>query len=313
MKICLMLISMLTILLFGGCNMFPKTPSNTILPDQNTQEDIKKAREIIKDSSNSIKDSSGEIVKEAEIIKEETTQVGGKVPSEVKMIIDPHLVKVQESSTAIIKEAHKIDKATAILFSTDNILLTVSGKVDKTEDALKTVEKERDAAAMARDKAIEERDSQMHKALRWLIVGCIVLAGLFGVLFVFYGSKLGLMGAAACVVVMAMAIFVEAYFAYLAIFGGVIVIGLIGVVGYNMWVQKKALKECVDTVEVAKDNLAPETRNKLFGGNNETGIMDSIQSKTTMDLVKKAKIKISTGLWNYAKVHKSKINGNSNL
>jgi hypothetical protein len=109
---------------------------------------------------------------------------------------------------------------------------------------------------------------------------------------------------AICVVVMSVAIFVETYFIYLVIAGGLILLGLVGVLVWNISIQKRAFKEVVETVEIAQENLPEEARNKLFGGNGETGIMKGLQNQNTMNLVQKQKQKMSN-LWHYAKANKN--------
>jgi hypothetical protein len=99
---------------------------------------------------------------------------------------------------------------------------------------------------------------------------------------------------------MSIAIFVETYFIYLVIGGGIILLGLVGFVIYNIIIQKRAFKEVVDTVEVAQSQMSDSARTRLFGGEEETGVMDTIQSPSTMELVKKEKAKMSN-LWSFSK------------
>ena len=161
--------------------------------------------------------------------------------------------------------------------------------------------KERDDLTIALEKAEEARDSALHKMLQWLIIGCIVGCGAFIVLFFYTGSKGGLVAAGGCGVVLIIAIFVNKYIVYLAIGGGVLLLIMAGLLLYNIYIKNKAFKEVVDTVEVAQDNMTEENIDKIFGKNGQTGIMDSIQSKSTMELVKKEKTKMAS-LWSYAKV-----------
>ncbi len=289
MKRYLMPLVIVILLFSNGCDWFGGYKSPTVTPNLNTKNDITKAQEIISESSENIKNASSEIVDEAENIKTETTKVN-------TTNIDPFLTKIQEHSDSIISETNKISKAVAILESSQNLLNNASEKVGNIEDALKGLEKERDDLK----KKLKEKDSEMDRILTYIIVGCVILAGLFGVFFVFYGNKIGLVGAAGCAVVMAVAIFVKTYFMYLAIFGGVIIVALIGGLVYTVIIRKRAFKQVVDTVEVVKDNMPAETKTKLFGGEGETGIMDTIQTNATMKLIKAEKAKIGK-LWDYAK------------
>lgn len=286
----------------SGCSMLCKTmgifcQESTEIPVLNIQGDIKETQEIIKENSIIIKKISGNVEKEAQSINKETTKIQEKIPEEIKPEIDPHLDSIKNSSNSIVDNTKKIDEVIINLSSASTVLDKTNKKVKTKNEVLFKLKKER-------DDAIKAKDEQIHKILRWLIVGCVVGTGAFGVLFVLHGSKAGMIGAVMCATVLVIAIFVEKYFAYLAIVGGGIIIGLVGILIYNIIIRKRAFKEVVNTVEVAQDNMEEGTRDKIFGGKEETGIMDGIQSKSTMVLVKKEKNKMSN-LWSYAKNKKN--------
>jgi hypothetical protein len=199
-----------------------------------------------------------------------------------------------------LKDTTIINKAAAELVSAESLLENASDKVSITEDALDDMTTERDAALKALAKAEADRDSALHSAVRWLILASIVGAGALGVFGFMYNSKMCLTLAGVCIVVMSIAIFVETYFIYLVIGGGIILLGLVGFVIYNIIIQKRAFKEVVDTVEVAQSQMSDSARTRLFGGEEETGVMDTIQSPSTMELVKKEKAKMSN-LWSFSK------------
>lgn len=307
MKTKLFIILMLSMLVFNsGCktmcdNFGIFCPKSLITkPEFNTQEDINEAQKTIKESSDTIKEATNNISKEATNINQEANRAQDKVPIAIKPQIAPHIASIKQSSNNIMKDTNKINKANAELSGAKSLLDDIEKKVITTEKALDILAKERDDAVISRNKAEADRDSALHKSIRWLILGSIVGAGALGIFGLMYGNKLSLTLSATCIVIMSIAIFVETYFLYLAIGGGVILLGLVGVLIYNIIIQKRAFSEVVNTVEIAKDNLSEENRNKLFGGKNETGIMDSIQRKSTMEEVKKEKNKISI-LWKYAK------------
>jgi hypothetical protein len=307
MKNKIILYVLLGLIFFGGCDMmcnklglFCPTGPPSQKPELEIQKDITKVEETIEDSSATIKKASGDIKEEADNINEETTEVQSKIPNEAKEIIIPHLDSIKGSSGIIIENTAKIDTATTELASANKVLKGAGVKISTTEKALDDIVKERDRALAAKIKAEEERDSALHKAIRWLILACIVGAGACGVFGFMYGSKACLTASIVCIVIMSVAIFVETYFVYLVIGGGVILLGLLGMLAYNIIIQKKAFKEVVETVEITKDSLPEEEKEKLFGKKHNTGIMDSLQSKETMALVKEEKSKISN-LWNYSK------------
>lgn len=310
MKTKLLTLIIILMIMCSGCDMacdklgwFCPDPINP--PEYNITEDINNAQKTIEKSAATIDKSTDEIRKETIKIDKETTQVKDKIPQEIKPIIVPHLNVITESSQTIKDETIEINKATAKLTAANSLLENAEQKVITTEEALDTITKERDKAIIAQRKAEEARNSALHKAVRWLILASIVGAGALGVFGFMYNSKMCLTLAAVCIVVMSIAIFVETYFIYLVIGGGVILLGLVGVLAWNIIIQKRAFKEVVDTVEITKENLSLEKKEELFGKNGQTGIMDSIQSHSTIDIVKKEKSKMSS-LWSYAKTNGDK-------
>ncbi len=293
------LLSIVIILLCSGCWGEQQT-EQTNLPDFHAGKDVSQAQEVIDNSTKEIKTATTDITQATQLIREEANKTKGKIPPEVKKQIDPYLDKINESSISIDKNTQIINTAVAELAGAGSLLTNAGEKISNIETALDDVTGERDAALTKLEKLENDRDASLHKALRYLIVGCILLTGVFAVLFVLHGSKFGLTGAAICAVVCAIAIFVEAYFIYVAIAGGLILLGLIGALVYQIIVRNRAFKEVVDTVEVAQDSLDPAAKDRLFGGNGETGMMDTIQSPGTMALVKKEKEKMGN-LWSYVK------------
>jgi hypothetical protein len=276
----------------------PDPPSNK--PEVNTVEDIQETQKIIKESSETIEKASGEIADEANKIIIEANEAKGKIPKEAKAEIAPHIDSIKESSTAILEDTTTINKASAKLVAAQSLLDSAGKKVVIVEDALDKMAEERDSALEAKRKAEADRDSALHKTLQWLIVGCIVGCGAFIVLFFYTGSKGGLFAAGGCGLVLIIAIFVNMYIVWLAIGGGVLLLLMVGWLLYNIYIKNKAFKEIVDTVEIAKSNLPSDKKAELFGGKGQTGIMDGLQSKSTMNLIQKEKSKMSS-LWLYAK------------
>jgi len=298
MKACLLSTSLLIVLLCGGCNLFKRPP--TTIPELNTIKDIFQAQKTIEKSTTEIKAATSDIIKETQSIKNETNKTKTKVTLLDRKKIEPHLNKIDESSVTIEKNIQEINTTVAGLSSATILLNNAGEKITNIEEALKKVGEERENAIKARDKAIQDKNSQLHKTLQWIIVGCIVFAGIFIVLFIMHGSKFGLTGSAICIVICSISIFIQTYFIYVVIAGGFILLGLISLLVYNIIIKNKAFREVINTVEVTQDNLSLEDREKLFGGKGETGIMDTIQSRSTMNLIKKEKSRMSN-LWEYAK------------
>ncbi|GAF84698.1 unnamed protein product [marine sediment metagenome] len=302
MKTKLFIISILIIFIVssGGCgymckkfNLFCDDPTG--IPVLNIEKDVEKTQKTIKENTTIIKESSDNIIKETESITKEADEAQRKIPQDIKPEIDPHIDSIKESSNSIANNTERINKANINLLTTNSTLEEVKKKAKTSDKILLKITEER-------DEAIKAKNDQMQKMLRWVIVASIIGAGGLGVFGFMYGNRLSLTLSLVCIVVMSIAIFVSTYLIYIIIFGGIILIALIGLLVYNIIAQKKAFKEVVDTVEIAQKNMPTEARTKLFGGKGQTGIMDGIQSKTTMGMVQKEKNKMSN-LWMYAKVN----------
>jgi len=308
MKTKLLLLIIISILFCSGCGGWFQRGSTTI-PEFNITKDINEAQKTINQSTTIIDKSTNSIIKETVKIDEETTQVKDKIPKEIKPDVNPHLNNISESSNIIKKDTLEINRATANLSSANSLLENAEQKAIVTEGTLNKIIRERDNAINAQKRAEEARDSALHKAVRWLILASIVASAGLGVFGFMYESKLSLTLSATCIVIMSVAIFIETYFIVVVIFGGIVLIGLIGALVWNIIIQKRAFSEIVNTVEIAQDNLSEEAKNKIFGGEGEQGLMKKVQSKETMELVKKEKSKLGS-LWEYAK---DKANGNNEV
>ncbi len=275
----------------------PKPITNN--PEFNIVEDIDNAQNIIEKSSNSIKESSNSIKVAANSINKETNEAQEKIPEESKSQIGPHLNSIKKSTNIIIGDSQKIDKANVELVGAKSLLNNAKQKVIITKGVLDKITIERDNALAAQKKAEEDRDSALHKAIRWLILASIVGAGALGIFGFMYQSKLCLTLSAVCIVIMSIAIFVETYFLVIVILGGVILLGLIVALIWNVIVQKKAFSQVVKTVEATKTGLSKDKKEELFGKDGQTGIMDKIQDKGTMIMISREKSKMP--LWNTMK------------
>ncbi len=296
MKTKLVSIILLLIMLISstGCNFMckkvgwfcPERPTEN--PNYQIIKDLNAVEDTIDSSTDIIGLATKDIKREADSITKEATEVQDKVPAEVI----PAINSIKKSSDIIKEDATKIEKASAKLIESKAILKTAEKKVSITQDALDKIEKER-------DEAIEARDSALHKTLQWIIAGCVIGCGAFIALFFFTGNKGGIISAGGCGLVLVIAIFVDMYISWLAISGGILLIVMVGWLLYNIYIKNKAFKEIVDTVEVTKTGLTSDKKEEIFGKDGEIGLMNKIQSPSTINLVKKEKSKMS--LWNSMK------------
>jgi hypothetical protein len=251
-------------------------------------------------NTSTIDEASKDIKEKATSIDNTADKIEDNLPEENRTKVGPYVVSIKENSELIIQNTERIDQASSAIKSTSTELKEIKTKVKELGAALAKTIKER-------DKAIEEKNSQFARMLRWLILACIVGAGLSMAAFIMYGSKAGMTGAAVCGIVLAVALAVQTYLVYLAIAGAILLAGLIGYIIYQAYIQRKALKETIDTVELTKNNLSAKKKAQLFGAvKGETGIMDSLQSPTTMKLIEKERNHLSP-LWNFSKRHKDDV------
>jgi len=292
------IVLMMVILLCStGCQNLIKKEDPAVFT---TGTNISDASTAVDEGTEKIKVSTEEIKAQAQDIFQEATMAESKVSPSNKTKVSPHLEEIKTSSTKIVEQTNNIDRATVKLVTAKDLLGRAEEQANAMQDEIDVLQEEKNLAIEQRDKAIEDKNSAIQRTLRWVIVGCIFGIGIFAVVFFVYGSKIGLVGAGASAVILAVASFVEKYFVYLALAGGGIALVVVGILLYTIFVSKRGLREVIETVELAQDNMTKEAREKLFGKTGETGMMNEIQSKTTMDIVRREKQRLSN-LWNYAK------------
>ncbi len=95
------------------------------------------------------------------------------------------------------------------------------------------------------------------------------------------GSSKGLQFMAACLLVLSLIIGITKYSAIIA---AITMIGTVGLMGYSMWIRKKAIKEVVQGVQEVRSITSDDT--------NLVNILSSTQSKMTEKIVKIIKNKL---------------------
>ena len=180
----------LIILLFlfcGGCGLFQS--NNYInIPEFNVISDIQKSKDIVEKSS--------------VIIKKETNNI-----------------RNEKNSISTITSIEKIDRAVVDLNSAINLLDNAEDKVNTIETILKKTTKERDAA-------VKEKNDQMQKLFRWIILGCIVGFGASVAIIMMGSTKMGITGIAASLSTLLLAITITQHIVLIT-WVGVGILGLI--------------------------------------------------------------------------------------
>lgn len=131
------------------------------------------------------------------------------------------------------------------------------------------------------------------KPTAWLILGCVVGIGA-SVALLAQGNKLGLASAAACAVTLALAITLSQHFTLIAWIGLGIILAVVGLVAWQAWQQRRAIKELVLTAEATKPALSQAEKERIFGTGDGRGLAGQLQHPATEKLVADERAKART-------------------
>lgn len=260
------------------------TPSSPVL-DINPGEEISTATDLMDNSRESINESSEQIDEALAEILKSAGSIRQGTPPDLESFIFPKIGNIEKQSGTIKEQNKQIRSMTFQLSEARTKMLIAADKITQIKDQVDRIAKERDQIAKERDAAIAAQKDATQKVLKWLIVACVIGGGVSIALMVFGNMAVGSMLLAGCIGTLVLAIAVEQYLEWIAI-GGLVVIGIAALYAvYEIYRRQKALKEVVETAEVAKRKLPPEEREKLFGYRESPGMAMSIQSKPTEKLV----------------------------
>lgn len=248
-----------------------------------------KAKPIIEEVQSDIEDIHANIGDATSSIDDEATSIN----TEADKITDPAYSEetgnIKDSAGKILAANESIKKNNDTL-AQDNIKLDDAvNDVEKMEDFAKKSDDARVQAEEERDKAIAKANDATRNMLRWLIACCIIGVGASVAMMVFGNFKTGSIILVGCGTVLVLAVAVDKYLVYIAIAGLVLLAACVGFLIYQIILRNKAVDEVIHTTEIAKTKLLPEDRKKIFGYREEPGMAYTIQSKSTEDLVEKAR------------------------
>lgn len=126
---------------------------------------------------------------------------------------------------------------------------------------------------------------------RWLILICLIGIGISGALFL-AGNKLGIAGAAGSIITLIAAITVNQHLGLISWIGLAIIVAIVGLLIWQICVNRKALSEIIQSVDTAKNDLTDDVKNALFG---KGGIFKLIQSPSTEKIVDAEQSKTKEG------------------
>ncbi len=119
---------------------------------------------------------------------------------------------------------------------------------------------------------------QTLKGNNWLFTLSFIVVGA-GFFAFLNGSSKGLQFMAACLLVLSLIIGITKYSAIIA---AITMIGTVGLMGYSMWIRKKAIKEVVQGVQEIREEVS--TDNYIVDA-----ALNLAQSKATKKIVRKIK------------------------
>lgn len=270
-------------LLFSGCDLFQRTTT----PNEHLVHDINTATKQVQKVATEIDQSIIVIDDNIVGIKENTIVASGQVKgTPVAPLIEDinvHADKISAESRKLRTSSTVLAKASAKLELSER---TVDGYVQKINE----VEKKNTKLTNKNTKLEENMKSGLNRMLKWIVGACVIGAGACAAMALFFGNiKGGLFGASTCIIIMVLAIAVGQYMMYIAIAGGILIVGTLGVLGYQLLIQRRAISDNVWTQEIAKQHMSTEVREKIYGGENEVGQAGAIQSPTTQKIVKNIK------------------------
>ena len=283
-------IALFIVLMFlSGCSAFQTKETSKHL-----EKDVANATKVVNTSAGEVLDSSMKIDDNIVSIKHQTRQIRLSGESVEASNIDTSADMIGVESSKLKETSSNLSKA--------GVKLEISGRT--IDDFVgRTIEAEKVNADLTDENLQLKEDVKtgMNKMLKWIVGGCLIGAGACAAMALFFGNiRGGMAGAAACLTIMTLAIAVGQYMAYIALAGIIVIIGSLGLLGYQLFVQRKAISDNVWTQEVVKRNLSKELKDKLYGGVGESGQAGIIQSKSTQKIVKQIKRKLPQG-WKVVK------------
>ena len=265
-----------------------RSTGNEPLP---TAPDLDKPREQVKDASDKTKVIAEKVDKSASTIEKNANNIEKHTPEESKPKVQPEIDSIKTETGELKKDSNELKVISQRLKDTEVNLTKEKENVTKWTKYAKDADKQIVGLQKELDQLKQENEAMFKRSMSYLIVLCVAGIGICAVLAFWTQSKVAIMVAAGFVVTMFIALGVSLYMKAFAIIAvsilGAAFLGITGYLAWHFFIRNKAERELVQTNEIAKQYLAPDLRQKLFGYGAEPGKVDVIQSKTTKNRVKK--------------------------
>jgi hypothetical protein len=272
-----------------GCSMFKRdTPREIGEPVE--KPDLNLETEAVENSAGTIGDIADSVEGSADSIDEQTVQIRSTVPSETGAVIDGNLDAIDAETTSLRDDSAELRRVRSDLEEVRDDLVTEQGKVDDLESAARVSLAEIEDLREQNNNLKSEASQLFKQKMAWIGVISVFGIGVCVILAFLTRSTAATLVAIGFVVTLGVSIAVSLYMATIAwitiAVAGVSVVGVLGYMGYNTFVQNKSVDELVQTGEVTKNYLSQEARDYIFGRGAEPGVADQVQSKETKKLVR---------------------------
>jgi hypothetical protein len=200
-----------------------------------------------------------------------TSGINSKTPSTLKPVFGPFLNTISTQTAGLREDQGKLE-------TTQTQLTQASADVTGLQTQVKDLTTANQKLTAANQSAL--------RFVMMLLIGLSVLGVAASAGLVYLGNlKVAIPLAIACVTTLVLSIIVSSYAVWLAIGGGIILLGGIGYLIYQAVTNKNALVQTVKTAEAAKMTMTDHARLFTFGNGPVTGQAHVIQSPKTQALV----------------------------
>lgn len=231
---------------------------------------------IIK-TEGTLKTSSDELIGDAKQINTSTDAIHATVPVDVQKKIEPRVKELRDTSMSVSGVASRLLAALPDLSQSRDQIAQLQRENQQLAD-------DKDAVIKANARLKAKNESLVTRILAWSILLSVIGIGVAFALF-WQGNRYAIVCGVGSFAALITATFAITFMTYLLIAGGVLLLAAIGFAVYELYVHRKAVTELVQTGELAKQNMAPQARAKVFGVGADGGRVQSVQSDSTQALV----------------------------
>jgi hypothetical protein len=254
----------------------------TRFPQLEPAKDLASARDKVATAETGVLDSATKINERTVAIRQIINRIEKDMPKWSSGVKD-----IRTSTTEIDNQTMELRRYAGLMEQAKAALEIADVKLGQYEHRIDILTGERDKAVSDKEQVIKDNSASAQRTMRWLYIICILGAGAGVALIVSGNTKMGTIVVIGAVASLVLAIVINKYIDYIAFAGMAALTVCFGFLVWQLFIRKKALKEVVQTAEIAKQRLDPADRIDVFGHDQEPGVAFAVQSKQTEDLVAK--------------------------